>query len=101
MATVGYWIAIIADANFGYAGKHDIGTVVEVQAGFQEFPPSCKEDELGTIKRYFVPGARPNITPHLHKLGLDHAPVLTKAGVEALLTETAKGKARIPSTEPI
>ncbi len=95
MATPGTWVAVIADTSFGYAGKHDLGTVVEVQAGFLEQPPRCAEDDKGTIRRYFIKGARPNITAHLHKLALDHADVLTKAGVEALVTETVKGKAKV------
>lgn len=95
MATVGHWVAIIVDVNFGYSDKHERGTIVEVQAGFLEQPPRCAEDDKGTIRRYFVLGARPNITPRLHKLALDHADVLTKGGVEALVTETVKGKAKV------
>lgn len=92
MATPGTWVAIVVDPAFA-GGRHDVGTVVETLAGFQESPPRCKLDDDGTIKRYFVPGRSPDLQPKLHKLPVDAADVLTPAGIEALRSDTVKGKA--------
>lgn len=97
MATAGHWVAIIIDPEWG--GKFEVGTVIETQAGFDTSPPQCKLDDDGIIKRYFVAGAMPALTIKLHKLPTDAAPVLTKAGVEALATESAKGRTMYDAIE--
>lgn len=98
MATPGTWVTILLDATFA-GGRHDVGTVLETQQGFDTSPPRCKLDDEGKIKRYFVPGRRPALRPKLHKLPVDAADVLTPAGIEALSSETAKGKAEVASKE--
>jgi hypothetical protein len=91
MATVGTWVAIIIDPEWG--GKFEVGTVIETQVGFDNAPPRCKLDDDGIIKRYFVPGAQVELIPKLHKLPVDAAPVLTRAGAVALATESPKYRA--------
>lgn len=93
MATVGYWITLVADASFA-GGRHDVGTVVETQLGFDTSPPRCKDPAVEALfVRKFIADARPpEILPKLHKMALDVADTLTKAGAEALVSETVKGK---------
>ena len=91
MATVGTWVAIILDPEWG--GKFEVGTVIETQVGFDNAPPRCKLDDDGVIKRYFVPGAQVALTPKLHKLPVDAAATLTRAGAGALATESTKYRA--------
>ncbi len=95
MATVGHWVSVVSDtAKFaGGSGRHDLGTVVEVIAGFLETPPNWSADWLSKTKQYFVNGRRPNLEPCVSKLQLDHTAVLTPAGIESLATESNKAEA--------
>jgi hypothetical protein len=100
MATVGYWITLVADANFA-GGRHDVGTVVETQLGFDTSPPRCKDPavEAMFVRKFIADSRPPAITPKLHKMDLGVADTLTKAGAEALAAETVKGKAELAAKE--
>ena len=95
MATAGTWVAVLIDDTFA-GGRHDLGTVLETQQGFDTSPPRCRDAAIeAKLKRYFVPGRMPALIPKRHKLPVDAADVLTPAGIEALASETVKGKAEI------
>lgn len=97
METLGWWVSIVIDDEFAN-GRHDVGTVFEIQKGVLEQKPFSRKYER-YFRRYFVPDSRqdnpPDIQTKLHKLPADLSGQIGREEVAERRQETIKGKAEL------